>query len=56
MTFAKPYSDWQGLFSPMYPAATDDSPSMFNNGWVNKIPVTGGPFKLDNLNPDPPLK
>ena len=49
VTFAQPYADWQGLFSPLYPAATNNDPALFNDGWKDKPLVTAGPFKWDNV-------
>jgi peptide/nickel transport system substrate-binding protein len=49
VTFAKRYGEWQGLFSPLYPAQTNSSPDTFNEGWLNEIPVTAGPFKLGEI-------
>lgn len=49
VTFAKPFAEWQSLFSPLYPEATNSSPEAFNKGWLNKIPVTAGPFKLERI-------
>lgn len=46
VTFAKNFSEWQSLFNPLYPAKYDSSPNLFNKGYLNKIPVTAGPFKL----------
>lgn len=50
VTFAKPYGDWESLFSPLYPASTNNDPEVFNEGWLNKIRTTAGPFKLDEIN------
>lgn len=49
VTYAKPFADWQSLFSPLYPASTNNDPKAFNKGWVNKILTTAGPFKLDKI-------
>ena len=49
VTFKQPYADWKGLFSPLYPASTNNDPAVFNDGWVGKVPVSAGPFKLENL-------
>ncbi|MEA2493616.1 MAG: glutathione transport system substrate-binding protein, partial [Thermoleophilaceae bacterium] len=49
VTFAKPFAEWQSLFSLLYPAATNSDPTVFNKGWLNKIPVTAGPFKFDKF-------
>ncbi|MFF0860260.1 ABC transporter family substrate-binding protein [Nonomuraea sp. NPDC003560] len=46
VTFAKPFGDWQSLFGPLLPAATNRTPQAFNTAWLNKIPVTAGPFKF----------
>jgi peptide/nickel transport system substrate-binding protein len=49
VTFATTFSDWQSLFSPLYPRATNSNPEMFNTGWLETLPVTAGPFKLENI-------
>ena len=49
VTFKQPYADWKGLFSPLYPASTNNDPKVFNEGWVGKIPTTAGPFKFGGL-------
>ncbi|TMR09424.1 ABC transporter family substrate-binding protein [Nonomuraea turkmeniaca] len=46
VTFARPFGDWQALFGPLLPAATNRTPEAFNTSWLNKIPVTAGPFKF----------
>src|SRR5581483_9449829 len=43
VTFKQPYADWKGLFSPLYPASTNNDPAVFNDGWVGKIPGATGP-------------
>src|SRR3954452_13982089 len=47
--FAKPFGEWQALFSPLYPAKYQDTPEHFNKGYFNQIPVTAGPFKMQGL-------
>ncbi|WP_189244999.1 ABC transporter family substrate-binding protein [Streptosporangium pseudovulgare] len=49
VTFSKNYPDWKGMFSPLYPASTNDTPEHFNKGWIDKIPVTAGPFKVESM-------
>jgi peptide/nickel transport system substrate-binding protein len=49
VTFARPFADWTGLFSPLYPAWTGHDPIVFNRGWLNRIPVTAGPFTLGGI-------
>src|SRR6185503_19062977 len=39
VTYASPFVDWQGLFSPLYPASTSKDPAVFNDGWKEK-PLT----------------
>jgi peptide/nickel transport system substrate-binding protein len=51
VTFAQPFNEWQSLFTPLYPSSTNKSPEAFNSDWVNKIPVTAGPFRLEKLDP-----
>src|SRR5918996_1328054 len=49
VTYASPFVDWQGLFSPLYPASTNQDPATFNDGWKQKPLTTAGPFKLGNV-------
>jgi len=51
VTFARTFAEWESLFSPLYPASTNADPTLFNTGWINKIPVTAGPFALDAIDP-----
>ncbi len=48
VTFSEPYADWQSLFNPLLPAAGLSTPQAFNDGWVEKVPIYGGPFVLQN--------
>ncbi|WP_404868164.1 ABC transporter family substrate-binding protein [Kitasatospora griseola] len=48
VTFSEPYADWQSLFSPLLPASGISTPQAFNEGWIEKVPVYGGPFVLQN--------
>lgn len=48
--FAKPFVDWKSLFSPLYPAKYNNSPQLFNKGYLNAIPVTAGPFGNPTFN------
>jgi peptide/nickel transport system substrate-binding protein len=62
VTFAQPYSDWQALFSPLYPAHLMDNPDpvkrceTFTNGWAiaDGVPsdISGGPWQLKKENID----
>jgi peptide/nickel transport system substrate-binding protein len=49
-TFATPFGEWPSLFGIIYPAKYNSTPSEFDNGYLNQIPVTGGPFKVGSLN------
>ncbi|MGV9307849.1 ABC transporter family substrate-binding protein [Nonomuraea sp. NPDC003727] len=49
VTFAKQYPDWKGMFSPLLPASANADATAFNKSWINRIPVTAGPFKVDAL-------
>ncbi|MGP4049445.1 ABC transporter family substrate-binding protein [Streptomyces sp. 2A115] len=50
VTFAKPYADWQSLFSPLYPKDVMGTPDTFNEGARRKLKVTAGPFAIDRIN------
>ncbi|WP_037069936.1 ABC transporter family substrate-binding protein [Pseudonocardia acaciae] len=49
VTYARPFAEWRNDFRPLYPASTNSDPSVFNTGWVNKIPVTAGPFTVASI-------
>ncbi|GAB3902895.1 hypothetical protein GCM10027612_68680 [Microbispora bryophytorum subsp. camponoti] len=49
VTFAQPFNEWQSLFTPLYPSSTDATAAAFNADWINRIPVTAGPFRVENL-------
>lgn len=49
VTFTKPYSEWQGLFSPLYPKAYTANPQVFNTGAKDALPISGGPFIISNV-------
>lgn len=49
VVFDKPYADWQRLFRVLLPADQIDTPDKFNKGWVGRIPVTGGAWKITSL-------
>ncbi|MCJ1677958.1 ABC transporter family substrate-binding protein [Streptomyces sp. APSN-46.1] len=46
VTFAKPYTDWRSLFSPLYPKQVTGTPDAFNEGARGALKVTAGPFNL----------
>ncbi|SEC57844.1 ABC transporter family substrate-binding protein [Streptomyces sp. TLI_105] len=46
VTFAKPYADWQSLFTPLYPKQVMGSPNTFNDGARTTLKATAGPFLL----------
>ncbi|MGH3775516.1 MAG: ABC transporter family substrate-binding protein [Pseudonocardiaceae bacterium] len=49
VTFARTFSDWQSPFSVLYPASTNTNPDVFNTGWTQGLPVTAGPFKVEQI-------
>ncbi|MFI1915909.1 ABC transporter family substrate-binding protein [Nocardia sp. NPDC020380] len=49
VTFSSPYSEWKGLFGPLYPKAATESPQAFNDWARNTLPVSAGPFIITNL-------
>ncbi len=49
VTFKNKFSDWQSLFSPLYPKTLNATPETFNTGLAAKPGVTAGPFKFDSV-------
>ncbi|HEY4410282.1 MAG TPA: ABC transporter family substrate-binding protein [Acidimicrobiia bacterium] len=49
VTFRRPYADWKALFSPLYPASTNNDPVVFNDGWRARPLTTAGPFRFESL-------
>jgi peptide/nickel transport system substrate-binding protein len=49
VTFRRPYADWKALFSPLYPASTNNDPAVFNDGWRARPLTTAGPFRFESL-------
>ncbi|MFJ4730923.1 ABC transporter family substrate-binding protein [Streptomyces sp. NPDC088770] len=55
VTFARPYADWQSLFSPLYPKDVMGTANAFNDGARRKLAVSAGPFavrKIDTKSKD----
>ncbi|MGH8914386.1 MAG: ABC transporter family substrate-binding protein, partial [Acidimicrobiia bacterium] len=49
VTFARNFGEWRSLFGLIYPTSTTSDPTTFNEGWINRIPTTAGPFTLQTL-------
>jgi peptide/nickel transport system substrate-binding protein len=53
VTFAKPYPEWQGLFtrttSHLFPAKHMETPEAYEKDYLQKIPATAGPFKVESV-------
>ncbi|MFD0278875.1 ABC transporter family substrate-binding protein [Kitasatospora sp. NPDC127111] len=54
MTFERPFSEWQSMFNgaanaPLLPASRIATPELFNTAYLDAIPVTAGPFKVEKL-------
>ncbi|MER6994253.1 ABC transporter substrate-binding protein [Streptomyces sp. NPDC000410] len=49
VTFAKPYADWQSLFTPLYPKEVMGTPDAFNDSARTRLVKTAGPFTLKEL-------
>jgi peptide/nickel transport system substrate-binding protein len=49
VTFKDKYADWQTIFYGLYPASTNKSPQVFNEGWKNGPLTTAGPFKIGTI-------
>jgi peptide/nickel transport system substrate-binding protein len=47
VTYARHYTDWQAVFTPLYPRSTTSDPRTFKSGWVKRMPgPTAGPFRF----------
>ncbi len=52
VTFSQPYPGWQELFSDILPAhIVKDVPGGFPAGLVRALPVTGGQFRVETIDP-----
>ncbi|MGH3596333.1 MAG: ABC transporter family substrate-binding protein, partial [Mycobacterium sp.] len=52
VTFSQPYPAWRELFSDILPAhIVKDVPGGFPAGLVRALPVTGGQFRVENIDP-----
>ncbi|WP_067884985.1 ABC transporter family substrate-binding protein [Nocardia vaccinii] len=49
VTFNKPYAEWKGMFSPLYPKAVTVSPQAFSDFARNGLPISSGPFVITNI-------
>ncbi|KNB51749.1 lipoprotein [Streptomyces caatingaensis] len=46
ITFAKPYADWAGLFTPLYPRAAMATGNAFNDSMRKNLAFSAGPFQV----------
>ena len=52
VTFSQPYPAWRQLFSDILPAhIVKDAPGGFGAGLARTMPVTGGLFRVDSIDP-----
>jgi ABC-type transport system substrate-binding protein len=52
VTFSQPYPAWRELFNDILPAhIVKDIPGGFAAGLARALPVTGGQFRVDNIDP-----
>ena len=52
VTFSQPYPAWREMFNDILPAhIVKDVPGGFAAGLVRALPVTGGQFRVDNIDP-----
>lgn len=49
VTFAKPYTDWRSLFTPLYPKSMMSNPAVFNAGARKGLAVGSGPFMVRDV-------
>ncbi|MEE1927751.1 ABC transporter family substrate-binding protein [Streptomyces sp. TRM 70351] len=53
VTFARPFSDWKSLFTPLYPESVTGEPEAFNDTSRTSLPVAAGPFRVEDGTLDP---
>lgn len=52
VTFSQPYPSWRELFNNLLPAhIVKDAPGGFAAGLARALPVTGGQFRVENIDP-----
>ncbi|MEY9933395.1 peptide/nickel transport system substrate-binding protein [Catenulispora sp. GP43] len=56
VTYKTPFSDWKSMFDQfdgagLYPASKISTADGWNKAYMNAIPVTAGPFKLQGMDP-----
>jgi len=52
VTFSEPYPAWRELFTDILPAhIVKDAPGGFTAGLARAMPVTGGQFRVENIDP-----
>ncbi|SJZ55383.1 peptide/nickel transport system substrate-binding protein [Marinactinospora thermotolerans DSM 45154] len=49
--FARPFAEYEALFSHLLPHEYTSSPAKFNEGYRETIPVTAGPFEFEEIDP-----
>lgn len=49
VTYAEPFGDWEAVFDPLLPKSITSDPNAFNKGWRDGVPVSGGPFRFDEV-------
>jgi ABC-type transport system substrate-binding protein len=52
VSFSQPYPAWRELFNDLLPAhIVKDVPGGFSSGLLRALPVTGGQFRVENIDP-----
>ncbi|GAA3757636.1 ABC transporter family substrate-binding protein [Salinactinospora qingdaonensis] len=49
ITFDRPFTEYRSLFHLLLPADYTDSPERFNTGYLDRIPITAGPFTVEAI-------
>ncbi|MBU3866084.1 ABC transporter family substrate-binding protein, partial [Streptomyces sp. 4503] len=52
VTFAKPYTDWRSLFTPLYPKSVMGNPAVFTAPAAKGLAVGAGPFMVREVSDD----
>ncbi|MFD1049800.1 ABC transporter substrate-binding protein, partial [Kibdelosporangium lantanae] len=50
VTYNPKYGDWGAVFQVLYPKSMTSDPAAFNKGWADGPKLTGGPFRIGEIN------
>ncbi|MCP2259653.1 peptide/nickel transport system substrate-binding protein [Streptoalloteichus tenebrarius] len=51
ITFSRKFADWKSIYEILYPKSMTGDPASFNTGWKDRPLLTGGAFRVAEVNP-----